>query len=68
MKIILILGNKDGFVSETKMPILNWKFMWYGIYMLSEYVYNNINHTFKKVLNLRFDIFNRFIRKISEFE
>lgn len=60
--LIKIQGNTDGVISSTQMPTKNWKFMWYGIYKLTEYVYNS-GHTFKKVLNLRFDIYNH---KLSE--
>ena len=43
------------------MPIKGWKYMWYGIYKISNYILNTINKYYLDVntytLNIRFDYF-----------
>lgn len=54
---INIVGEKNGLISCSRMPILNWKYMIYGIYHILDLLYSkNINYD--KVLNLRFDLFD----------
>lgn len=49
-------GNLNGIISNTQMPIIGWKKMWYGMYRLAEEVKNN-HSDYNLVLNIRFDIF-----------
>ena len=42
-------GITEGRIKTTLMPIKGWKFMWYGIFKLTEYVYNT-NIKYDKIL------------------
>jgi hypothetical protein len=56
-----LIGNVTGIIKTTLMPIKGWKYMWYGIYKINNYILNNINkynlneNTY--ALNIRFDYF-----------
>ena len=56
-----LIGNVLGNINTTLMPIKGWKYMWYGIYKVSNYILNNINKYYLDVntytLNIRFDYF-----------
>lgn len=53
-----LIGNLDGKVGASRMPIKGWKNYWYGKYSIINYIYNT--HTDKKefVINTRFDLFS----------
>ena len=57
-----ITGVKEGGICNSKMPLLNWKYMNYGIYSILEYM-KNTNIKYNKVLNFRFDLFNHDLSK-----
>lgn len=56
-----LIGNVIGNINTTLMPIKGWKYMWYGIYKISNYILNTINKYYLDVntytLNIRFDYF-----------
>ena len=56
-----LIGNVIGNINTTLMPIKGWKYMWYGIYKISNYILNNINKYDLDVntytLNIRLDYF-----------
>lgn len=56
-----LIGNVEGYINTTLMPIKGWKYMWYGIYKISDYILKNINKYNLDVntytLNIRFDYF-----------
>jgi hypothetical protein len=58
---ISLIGNIDGNIKTTLMPIKGWKNMWFGIYKINEYVLNNLIKYNLDVntycLNIRFDYF-----------
>lgn len=58
---ISLIGNIDGYIKTTLMPIKGWKNMWFGIYKINEYILNNlINYNLDVntyCLNIRFDYF-----------
>lgn len=60
-KNINLIGNVTGNIKTTLMPIKGWKYMWYGIYKISDYILNNIDKYYLCVntytLNIRFDYF-----------
>ena len=54
---INIIGNIDGKIGNTNMPIIAWKKMWFGIHKCCEYVYNSKIY-YDGILNIRIDNFN----------
>jgi hypothetical protein len=55
-------GITEGRIKTTLMPIKGWKYMWYGMNRLSEYILDNLKvHNLTEntyTLNTRFDYFN----------
>ena len=55
---IKLIGNLNGNVSVSKMPLKGWKNYWYGKYNIIDYIYNlNIDKN-EFVINTRFDLFS----------
>lgn len=61
---IKLIGNLEGNIGNTPMPIVGWKNYWYGKYRIAKYVYakcvNSVGgcvNLSEKVINLRFDYF-----------
>jgi hypothetical protein len=54
---IQLIGNLNGNVSTSKMPILGWKNYWYGKYQIINYLYKIVDEN-ETIVNFRFDIFN----------
>ena len=56
-----LIGNVNGNIKTTLMPIKGWKNMWYGIFKITNYILNNANKYHIDVntytLNIRFDYF-----------
>ena len=56
-----LIGNIVGNIKTTLMPIKGWKYMWYGMYRITNYLLNNIKRYNLNVntytLNIRFDYF-----------
>jgi hypothetical protein len=58
-KNINLIGNIIGTVCNTKMPIVGWKNMWYGMNSAISKISNDIPPQ-TPILNIRFDIFDVF--------
>lgn len=56
--ILTLIGNINGVVCKSQMPMLGWKRYWYGKCYLINYIYNNYNNKEKYIVNCRFDIFS----------
>lgn len=55
---INLIGNLDGNIGNTFVPIKGWKNYWYGKYKIINYLNeNNINQN-DIIINIRFDILN----------
>jgi hypothetical protein len=53
---IRLIGNTNGLVSDTAMPLIGWKNYWYGKYQIINYIYNNKVNENEMIVNFRFDI------------
>jgi len=53
---ITLIGNTNGWVSASQMPIIGWKNYWYGKYQIINYIYNNQIDENEMIVNFRFDI------------
>ena len=53
---IKLIGNLEGKINKSLMPILGWKNYWYGKYRIIDYLFNNNIDEKETVVNLRFDI------------
>jgi hypothetical protein len=53
-----LIGNLNGNVSLSKMPLIGWKNYWYGKYSIINYIYNTNIDKNKFVINTRFDLFS----------
>lgn len=53
---IELIGNLNGKIKYTLMPIIGWKNYWYGKYKIIEYIHNNEYNRNETLVNLRFDI------------
>jgi len=53
---ITLIGNTNGWVSASRMPIIGWKNYWYGKYQIINYIYNNQIDENEMIVNFRFDI------------
>ena len=66
---IKLIGNLNGNVGQTKMPLIGWKNYWYGIYTIISYL-KNLSPD-ENIINCRFDIINnsnsRAITEIMKF-
>ena len=54
---IQLIGNLNGNVSTSKMPIIGWKNYWYGKYQIINYLYKLVDEN-ETIVNFRFDIFD----------
>ena len=54
---IKLIGNIDGNVSKSKMPLKGWKNYWYNKFKIIDYLYKHNNHS-EMVINCRFDVLN----------
>jgi len=54
-KNIKLIGNLNGNVSSSKMPLIGWKNYWYGKYSIINYIREHVN-TNETIINCRFDI------------
>jgi hypothetical protein len=54
---IKLIGNLNGNVALSKMPLKGWKNYWYGKYSIINYIYNTDIDKNKFVINTRFDLF-----------
>ena len=58
-KYIQLIGNINGTIGQTPMPIKGWKNYWYGKYRITEYLYNLHNSLINEpIFTMRFDILN----------
>jgi len=55
---INLIGNLNGNVGLSKMPLKGWKNYWYGKYNVINYIYNTNIDKNKFVINTRFDLFS----------
>lgn len=55
---IKLIGNLDGNVGKSKMPLKGWKNYWYGKYSIINYIYNRRTDKNEFVINTRFDLFS----------
>ena len=53
-----LIGNLDGNVGKSKMPLKGWKNYWYGKYSIINYIYNTHTDKNEFVINTRFDLFS----------
>jgi hypothetical protein len=54
---IKLIGNLNGKVALSRMPLNGWKNYWYGKYSIINYIYNTVIDKNKFVINTRFDLF-----------
>ena len=54
---IKLIGNLNGLVALSKMPLKGWKNYWYGKYSIINYIYNTDIDKNEFVINTRFDLF-----------
>jgi hypothetical protein len=54
---IKLVGNLEGNIPLTKMPIIGWKRYLYGQYKIMSFVMTSVEPS-EKILNIRFDILN----------
>ena len=52
-----LIGNLNGNVGLSKMPLKGWKNYWYGKYSIINYIYNTDIDKNEFVINTRFDLF-----------
>ena len=65
-KEITLIGLSEGLICKSKCPIVAWKNMWYGKYIMLEHIYHvekELGTDLLKtpVLNMRFDIQDNYI-------
>lgn len=53
---IEIIGNTEGLICKTKLPVIAWKRMWAGKKQLIDSVINS-GITYDRIINTRYDIF-----------
>uniref|UniRef100_A0A6C0DBI6 Uncharacterized protein n=1 Tax=viral metagenome TaxID=1070528 RepID=A0A6C0DBI6_9ZZZZ len=56
---IELIGNLEGKIAGTKMPVLGWKNYWYSQFKIIDYIKstNDLNSS-ELIVNLRFDVLN----------
>jgi len=57
---IKIIGNTVGVIRNTFAPLIGWKNYWYSKYHIIRYIKNTIDDADEPVVNLRFDILEKF--------
>ena len=57
-KNISLIGNLNGNVSISPMPLIGWKNYWYGKYKIIDYIYNQQQYDEETIVNFRFDLFS----------
>jgi len=60
---VAVIGNIRGRINKGNMPIIGWKYYWYGKFQIIDYInkYNNDNNKIydnEMIINLRFDVLN----------
>jgi F0F1-type ATP synthase delta subunit len=55
---IKLIGNLQGNVSDSKMPLIGWKNYWYGKHKIIEYIYKKNIDENEMIVNVRFDVLN----------
>ena len=75
-KKIQLIGETEGLIKTTLMPIKGWKNMWYGIHKIAQYILLNM-HRYKFdsntfTLNMRFDYFtnstlNQYVSRVDNY-
>jgi len=53
---INLIGNLNGNVASSRMPLKGWKNYWYGQYSIINYIYNTNIDKNEIVINTRFDL------------
>ena len=53
---IKLIGNLNGNVALSAMPLIGWKNYWYGQYSIINYIYNTNIDKNEIVINTRFDV------------
>ena len=59
-KNLNLIGNLFGTICNTKMPVIGWKNMWYGINSNISKVINDVPSSIP-IVNMRFDLFDVFV-------
>lgn len=53
---IQLIGNINGTINGGPMPIIGWKYYWFGKYRIVDYLYHNYPNKDEFVINCRFDV------------
>mgnify|MGYP001599909138 CR=1 FL=1 len=60
---VKLIGNLRGKINKSSMPIIGWKYYWYGKFQIINYINNqntdnNNIYDNEMIINLRFDVLN----------
>jgi hypothetical protein len=55
---IELIGNLEGNVGNSLMPLIGWKNYWYSQYKIIQYIYENNADFNEIIINTRFDVLN----------
>lgn len=54
-----LIGNLQGNINNSPMPIIGWKNYWYGKHKINDFIYKNVKlNKDENVINCRFDVLN----------